>query len=168
MFNKLQQNSFHAKASKCVFGFKEISFLGHRILGLGIAPDQDKISAIQQWPSPHSFTMLREFLGLTGYYRQFVPQYAHITSPLIKILKQKNFSLSSSSEVDFTTLKSQMQQLVTLALPNFQAPFDVTTDTSGQAIGAFFFKITNQLLSLARNFVQRFKANRLIQRSYTR
>nr|GEV26918.1 hypothetical protein [Tanacetum cinerariifolium] len=65
-------------ASKCVFGVTDISFLGHRTLGQGVSPKAEKIAAIQQWPQPASFTTIRAFLGLTGYYRRFVQHYAQI------------------------------------------------------------------------------------------
>ncbi|KAJ0483369.1 putative nucleotidyltransferase, Ribonuclease H [Helianthus annuus] len=136
VFDALLQHQFHAKASKCVFAVSEISFLGHRISCKGVSPEPDKIASIQQWPTPNSFTTLRAFLGLTGYYRRFVPNYAKTATPLTDILKQKVFVWSDEVTQAFTTLKSHMQDLVTLALPDFTKPFDLTTDASGQAIGA--------------------------------
>ncbi|GJW78613.1 ty3-gypsy retrotransposon protein [Tanacetum coccineum] len=136
VFHKLQQHHFHAKASKCVFGVSEISFLGHRISGQGVSPEAEKIAAIQQWPQPTSFTTIRAFLGLTGYYRRFVQNYARIAAPLTDILKMKEFKWTEDADVAFKELKQHMQQLITLALPNFTKPFDVTTDASGKAIGA--------------------------------
>ncbi|KAJ0907443.1 putative nucleotidyltransferase, Ribonuclease H [Helianthus annuus] len=121
---------------KVYFGGSAISFLGHQISSFGVAPEQDKIDSIQQWPTPHSFTTLRAFLGLSGYYRRFVPRYAHIAAALTDILKQQEFSWSSAAQSDFTTLKQHMKTLITLALPDFSQPFDLTTDASGQAIGA--------------------------------
>ncbi|GKA66379.1 ty3-gypsy retrotransposon protein [Tanacetum coccineum] len=135
-YHKLQQNHFHAKASKCVFRVIDISFLGHRISGQGVSPKAEKIAAIQQWPQPSSFTTIREFLGFTGYYRRFVPHYAQIAAPLTDILKMKEFQWTDDADAAFNELKSNMQQLTTLALPNFTKPFDVTTDASGMAIGA--------------------------------
>ncbi|GKB98047.1 ty3-gypsy retrotransposon protein [Tanacetum coccineum] len=136
VLHKLQEHQFHAKASKCVFGVMNISFLGHRISGQGVAPEAEKIAAIQQWPQPSSFTTIRAFLGLTGYYRRFVPHYAQIAAPLTDILKMKEFKWTDDAAAAFKELKANMQKLVTLALPNFTKPFDVTTDASGIAIGA--------------------------------
>lgn len=93
VFQQLLHNQFYAKASKCVFGVHEISFLGYKISGLGVAPEPDKIQSIQQWPTPNSFTTLRAFLGLTGYYRKFVKGYAQIASSLTDLLKKKRISM---------------------------------------------------------------------------
>jgi hypothetical protein len=85
IFQKLQGNHFHVKASMCVFGVLEISFLGHKISCTGFAPEIDKIETIQQWPQPSSFTTLRAVLGLTGYYHRFVQGCARIATPLAPI-----------------------------------------------------------------------------------
>lgn len=47
VFDTLLQNHYHAKDTKCVFGVSEISFLGHRISSLGVAPEPEKIASIQ-------------------------------------------------------------------------------------------------------------------------
>ncbi|CAH1428204.1 unnamed protein product [Lactuca virosa] len=114
----------------------EISFLGHKISANGVAPEPDKIQSIQQWPQPTSFTTLRAYLKLTGYYRRFVPFYAKIDAPLTNILKLKTFEWSTSTQEAFQQIKSAMQDLIMLSLPDFESQFDVTTDASGMAIGA--------------------------------
>ncbi|GJR30663.1 ty3-gypsy retrotransposon protein [Tanacetum coccineum] len=167
VFHKLQQNHFHAKASKCVFGVTDISFLGHRISGQGVSPEAEKIAAIQQWPQPSSFTTIRAFLGLTGYYRRFVPHYAQIAAPLTDILKMKEFTWTDDADAAFNELKSNMQQLATLALPNFTKPFDVTTNAQVWLLEWFYHKKTNQLPFLAKSYATPCKVNPRIQRSST-
>ncbi|GJV48363.1 ty3-gypsy retrotransposon protein [Tanacetum coccineum] len=88
VFYKLQQNHFHAKASKCVFGVTDISFLGHRISGQGVSSEAEKIAAIQQWPQPSSSTTIPAFLGLTGLLTEF-SHYAQYSSPPNRHLKMK-------------------------------------------------------------------------------
>ena len=63
--------------NKCQFFRKEIKYLG-----LGIATDPDKISAIVNWDTPTTAQELQSFVGLTGYYRRFVPGFSQITAPL--------------------------------------------------------------------------------------
>ncbi|XP_076892735.1 uncharacterized protein LOC143544532 [Bidens hawaiensis] len=74
--------------------------------------------------------------GIIGYYRRFVPQYANIATPLTDLLKEKAFTWIDKAESAFTTLKNHVQNLITLALPDFSKPFDLTTNASGYAIGA--------------------------------
>lgn len=53
----------------------------------------------------------------------------------------------------FDKLKTVMLQLPTLALPNFEEVFDVTTDASGTGIGAILSQSDNPIAFLARNYV---------------
>nr|GEV59130.1 hypothetical protein [Tanacetum cinerariifolium] len=72
------------------------------------------------------------------YYRRFVKNYAATASPLTDILKLQQFQWNDSADKAFQALKQEIESLVTLELPDFTQPFDVTTDASGQAIGAEF------------------------------
>ena len=52
----------------------------------GIRVDPAKIEAIMSWKPPRNVTEVRSFLGLAGYYRQFVNGFSVIASPLTKLL----------------------------------------------------------------------------------
>ncbi|KAL4587543.1 hypothetical protein LXL04_000414 [Taraxacum kok-saghyz] len=111
-------------------------FPKHIISATGVSAYPEKLAAIQNWPPPTSFTALRGFLGLTGYYRRFVRSYAQIAGPLTDILRHKKFLWNTQAQTALTQLKAAMSSLITLTLPNFDDPFDVTTDASNIAIGA--------------------------------
>ena len=57
---------------KCIFCTDHVSFLGHVVTSQGIEIDEAKIVAITSWPLPIMVTQVRSFLGLAGFYRQFV------------------------------------------------------------------------------------------------
>jgi len=67
----------------------KIAYLGHVISIQGVQPDKDKISAIQQWPTPTTAKELRGFLRLSGYYKRFIWNYGKIIAPLTKLLKKE-------------------------------------------------------------------------------
>ena len=54
---------------------QRLPFLGHIISPQGIAPDPQKIEAVQKIQPPKNVTQLRSFLGLVGYYRQFIRDF---------------------------------------------------------------------------------------------
>ncbi|GJW91288.1 ty3-gypsy retrotransposon protein [Tanacetum coccineum] len=136
VFDTLAQHRYYAKRSKCTFGVTEVHYLGHVISQSGVATDCEKIKAIQDWPKPSTVTGLRGFLGLTGYYRRFVSNYAHIASPLTDLLQKSKFEWNDEAQEAFDILKKAMSTLPVLALPDFSLIFDVTTDASGTGIGA--------------------------------
>ena len=70
------------KPEKCALFQKSVSFLGHVKSEDGIATDPKKIKVVQEWPVPKSSGEVRAFVGLAGYYRRFVPQFAGIARPL--------------------------------------------------------------------------------------
>lgn len=81
VFQCLVDNHFFLKKSKCTFAQPSISYLGHIVSANGVGPDQEKIKAMVQWPQPQTLKQLRGFLGLTGFYRKFVHNYAQLLQP---------------------------------------------------------------------------------------
>ena len=52
VLKKLKENDLFLKAEKCIFGVKEIEFLGLLIGPDGIKMDPIKVEAIISWPTP--------------------------------------------------------------------------------------------------------------------
>lgn len=126
----------HCQTKKCEFGQGSVSYLGHVILGQGVAADEDKIKAILEWPIPRSLRDLRGFLGLTGYYRKYVQNYAQIAQPMTDQLKKESFGWTEKATVSFQRLKQAMTQPPVLAMPDFEKKFVLETDASGFGVGA--------------------------------
>ena len=114
-----------------------MDFLGHRISSDGILMDPKKVSSILEWPAPTDIKQLQFFLGLSNYYRRFIPGFAALTHPLHSLL-QKNvkFVWSSETQKAFDELKSKFSSAPALAYPNRDLPFLVETDSSNFTIGA--------------------------------
>ncbi|OMO73136.1 reverse transcriptase [Corchorus capsularis] len=136
VLNLLAHHHFYAKLSKCTFGQTSIDYLGHMIGEQGVHVDPSKISAVTAWPIPTNLKTLRGFLGLTGYYRKFVKNYAHITAPLTNLLRKDSFQWSDETEASFQALKNALTTAPVLALPDFSLPFSIEADASNVAIGA--------------------------------
>ena len=81
VFSHLREARLKMKHSKCDFFKKEIHYLGHLISTEGISPLPNKLDCIQHMPVPKNAKEIKQFLGLTGYYRKFVPRFADISRP---------------------------------------------------------------------------------------
>ena len=66
---------------------KQVQVLGHVVGNGKIKPGLDKTQAIREFPVPMSKTNVRSFLGLTGFYRRFVKNYAFFAKPLTHLTK---------------------------------------------------------------------------------
>jgi hypothetical protein len=80
----------YAKFSKCEFWIKEVPFLGHVVSLEGITVDPSKVKEVLDWKPPTTVSEVRSFLGLTGYYRRFIPNFSKITTPVTELLKKEN------------------------------------------------------------------------------
>lgn len=100
VFSVFEEANITLNIKKCSFFMDNVNYLGHRIGKDGIKPGDHKIEAIKQYPKPTSVKEVRQFLGLTGYFRRFIPAYANIASPLNSLLRK-------NSEFNWTTLQQQ-------------------------------------------------------------
>ena len=88
IFSHLKEARLKMKWSKCDFFKSEIHYLGHLISTEGISPLPNKLDCIQHMPAPRNMKEIKQFLGLTGYYRKFVPIFADISRPLTTLTKK--------------------------------------------------------------------------------
>ena len=82
IFRRLEAADLKMKRSKCDFFKKHIHYLGHLISADDIRPLKDKLDTIWDMPAPDNSKEVKQFLGLTGYYRKFVPHFADLFRPL--------------------------------------------------------------------------------------
>ena len=87
-FKRLRRAGLTAKPSMCQFVMCQCTYLGH-VVGNGlICPETTKVEAVQTFPTPGLKTDVRAFLGLTGYYRKFIPGYATVSSVLSDLTRK--------------------------------------------------------------------------------
>ena len=94
VFERLKMFELKIKPSKVHLFQREVSHLGFQVSERGITTDPEKISAITEWEIPVNDKELQSFLGLAGYYRKFVKDFAKIAKPLYDILnvnRSKNY-----------------------------------------------------------------------------
>ena len=85
IFQRLKAAGLKLKRSKCDFMKKPIQYLGHLILEEGIQPLPEKLENIKTMPAPRNTKEIKQFPGLTGYYRKFVPRFSDLSRPLTRL-----------------------------------------------------------------------------------
>ncbi len=104
VFTKLEEAGLKAKLSKCDFLKSRIEIIGHVVNGEGIHTVDSKINAVKYFLTPQNVENVRSFLGLAGYHRGFVRNFASIASPLSRLLKKKFLSFGMTLNVKLLSL----------------------------------------------------------------
>ena len=101
ILDRLRKAGRTANVRKCQWGQTQCEFLGH-VIGKGmVSPALGKIEAVQSYPIPTTKKQIRQFLGLTGYYRRFIERYAEHTYLLTEATKKSApESIVWNSDVD--------------------------------------------------------------------
>ena len=121
---------------KCLFAQESVSCLGHLLSREGIGPDPRNLDKIKKWKPPKNRTEVRQFLGLTGYYRQLIKNYAEIASPLTDLTKSDaDWRWTEKEQKAFVSLRDHLTSSSIMAYPNFERPFWVKSDASGSSVG---------------------------------
>lgn len=137
VFQRLRDTNLKIQIDKSEFLKKEVAFLGHIITPKGIKPNPDKIQAILKYPIPKTPRQIKAFLGLLGYYRKFIKDFAKITKPLTSCLKRDAKIEHTPQFINcFEHCKNLLSNEPLLQYPDFDQPFNLTTDASNFAIGA--------------------------------
>ena len=138
----LRKHQLYAKVSKCSFFQHRVEYLGHIVSAEGLAPDPAKVQAVRAWKVPENVTDIRSFLGLAGYYRRFIPQFAQIAAPLTNLTRKNTpFTWSLREGEAFEQLKTALLNAPVLQLADPERQFIVTTDASDFAIGAVLSQV---------------------------
>ena len=136
VLQKLKEAGLKVKPSKCAIAQAEVELLGYVVNDQGIRPQLKKIEAIQKLARPKSVKEVRSFLGMTGYYRQCIPDYAKIAEPLVRLTrKYERFVWEDEREEAFEKLKAILCSDLVMAYPRLDKPYKLYTDACDYAIG---------------------------------
>nr|GFB31509.1 putative reverse transcriptase domain-containing protein [Tanacetum cinerariifolium] len=105
----LKKEELYAKFSKYEFWIPRVQFLDHVIDSQSIHVDPAKIESVKDWASPNSPTEIRQFLGLSGYYRRFIEGFSKVARPMTKLTQSKvKFEWGDKQEAAFQLLKQKL------------------------------------------------------------
>lgn len=92
-----------------IFFVPFVNYLGFEISESGVQPYREKCAAINNFPAPKDVHQIRQFLGLTGYFRRFVEKYAHLNEPLTRLTRKgQSFQWGAEQSRSFEKLKDQL------------------------------------------------------------
>ena len=125
------------KLSKCHLFAKVIQYLGHILTTTGIRPLPSEMQAINSMHPPKTARQVCTFLGLAGYYRKFIKDFAKMAKPLT--LLTHHMAKIEWTPVHHTPLMMLIEAIIQahiLCYPDPAKRYIVYTDASDDACGA--------------------------------
>lgn len=140
VLERLAAHDIILKRSKCLFGVREINYLGHTISSRGMTLDDSNKSVFRDMKLPTTVTQLRSALGLFGFFRKFLPSYAEKASILYsmttnKFNKRKALVWSEEARNAFEQIKSLIIEASQLYFLQEEGEIRLYTDASTYAFG---------------------------------
>lgn len=138
----LRKANLTINVDKSKFVMKSIRYLGH-IIGNGeIKADPNRVQAITEFPSPKTIRQTRRFLGMTGWYRRYIDNYAAVSAPITDTLKKAdNYIWTPEAQEAFDKLKVALTTAPVLTHPDFSKPFFIQCDASITGVGGVLFQL---------------------------
>ncbi|XP_077550676.1 uncharacterized protein LOC144163873 [Haemaphysalis longicornis] len=121
VFQRVEAAKFTIKPSKCEVGEHRVSFLGHQIRESKLEPLEKTLDKIKDAKTPVTKKAVQLFLGLTGYYRNFKPNYAELAKPLTNLTRKgekKSVTWGPEQEKAFHDLKNKLASAPILQAPD--------------------------------------------------
>jgi len=137
VLNRLQEAGLTIHPAKVQLCRRKLKFLGHIIEPGKCAPNPDKVLVLRSYPTPKNGKDIQRFLGLVGFYRRFVPDFAVYAKPLQTLIKKGvKFSWSEECERSFQFLKNSLSDTSEVFIPDLNKPFIIQCDASDVTIGS--------------------------------
>ncbi|MBW0503747.1 hypothetical protein O181_043462 [Austropuccinia psidii MF-1] len=122
---------------KCNFGQQELLALGHKVSGLSLAIDQNKVAAVMLKSVTKNIKEMPSFLGFASYYRNHIRNSAHITSSLYKLCsKDVVFESIKERRGAYERIKNEITNAPVLIFHDFELPLKLYIDAEcSQGLG---------------------------------
>ena len=133
--------------SKCKFCVNSVYFFGYNVSSKGLLPPSRKLAELREIPYPTDSKSLRRFLGMFGFYRKLILNFASVVYPLTECVRVKpnlkSLELTKNEKDAFDSIKSLLCNISALAHPRSDVrQYQLVTDSS-YAVGAALPQMVN-------------------------
>lgn len=137
----IETSGLKLSCDKCIFATKKILFLGHIISEKGIEQDPEKLKALTKMPRPRDTKDVKRFLGMTSYYRKFVPNFASLAHPLNALLRKNvKFNWGQTQEKSYNEIIQTLKDNIVLSHYNSTDPVLLKTDACREGLAGMLFQ----------------------------
>lgn len=135
VLGKTRDSGMKKNPNKCVFRLSQVRYLDYLVNERGLQVDRENVAPILEYPVPRNSKEIRRFLGMTLWYRRFIPDHATPTLPLPKLLPMDElWTWTEDQKLGFEQNRTCLTEVPVLACPNFEVPFELQTDASNTGL----------------------------------
>lgn len=133
----LQEAGFSINVEKTAFFKRSIEYLGNIIADGQVSPSPRKVEALTKAPIPKTVKQVRQFNGLAGYFRRFIPNFSRVMVPLYELTKNDaKWEWNERHDEARNHIIQHLSTAPTLMLFQEDAPIELYTDASSIGYGA--------------------------------
>jgi hypothetical protein len=152
IFDRLRKYNLTLNPEKCRFGMSEVEYVGHLINEHGITFSTNKKQLVSDFPKPEDLGTLKSFIGLTGYFRRHIKNFAELINPLNRLCegyskKKKGVRLEWTEETtqSFIATQEAIVNCQMLFYRDHSAPIRLYTDASDYGIGGYLCQVIDNV-----------------------
>lgn len=117
---RLSEAGLTINLKKSKFLQKQVKYLGYIVDESGLRADPEKIAPVINYPAPTTSKECRRFIGMSSWYRRFIPNFSVLSAPISDLLqKNKKFVWTAEANEAFIKLKEALVSSPVLSNPNF-------------------------------------------------
>lgn len=147
VFTKISNSGLKLKLFKCSFFKSKLEILGHEVSCTSIHPKPAKVEAITNMHPPESLQDVQVFLGMVGYYRQFMKDFAKKAEPFIMLLRDNiPFQWDLEQQQGFEEPKKTLAMAPILRYHDYNKLFILHCDVSQYALGVVLSQLDDILI----------------------
>ncbi len=144
VFDRIREHAMRINPTKCVLGVAQVDYLGHVVSGDGVALSDSRRQGIRDIKAPTTPAALKSFLGLAGYFRSFVRNFATLAKPLNLLTSDKSsFEWTDEAGRSFEAIKQAIVEAPLLHHLDYSMPIIVRTDASLVGVGGMILQVVD-------------------------
>ena len=145
VLGRLNSVNLRLKETKCHFGIGRVEVLGFMVDGQGTSLSESRLQGLKGVQPPRDLSTLRSFMGMAGFLRGYVNNFAMVCQPLTSIMSpKKQFHWGKEQQEAFEQVRDQLLNAPMLHHINYDAPIIVRTDASLRGCGAALLQVVQK------------------------
>lgn len=144
LIEAFQEANFTLKRKKRRFGENQVEYLDHLITSEGVLPSGHNINKVKRFGKPINVEEVHSFLGLTGHYKKYVPNYAPVAEPLTRSKKKKIvFTWGVEQQEAFDYFLKALTEAPILVYPGRQKIQVLSMDANMKGLGEMLSQVND-------------------------